>query len=81
MELALEKRLPVVAANLNGSTVQDERCPAIIREKCVLHVSFKMRAIKHALDNWPSEYKGLSLAEVAKGWRYFPDHVYTKLGI
>jgi hypothetical protein len=40
-----------------------------------------MKAIKHALDAWPAEHKGLSRAELAKGWRYFPNDVYAKLGI
>jgi hypothetical protein len=81
LELALQKRLPIVAANLNGSKIQDERCPAIIRDKCVLHVPFKMRAIKYALDFWPTRYRGLSAAEFIKGARHFHNDVYTKLGI
>ena len=81
LELALEKCLPIVAANLNNSQVQDERCPPVIRDKCVLHIPFRMKAIKHALDAWPTEHKGLSPAELAKGWRYFPNDVYAKLGI
>jgi hypothetical protein len=81
LELALEKRLPIVAANLNDSRSQDERCPAIIRDKCVLHVPFRMKAIKYALDSWPALYNGFSQTELAKGWRYYPNDVYTKLGI
>jgi hypothetical protein len=81
LELALEKHLPIVAANLNDSRYQDERCPAIIRDKCVSHVPFKMKAIKHALDSWPTRYRGLSAAELTKGWRYYSNDVYAKLGI
>jgi hypothetical protein len=81
LELALEKCLPIVSANLNDSRYQDERCPAIIRDKCVLHVPFKMKAIKHALDSWPTRYRGLSAAELTKGWRYYSNDVYAKLGI
>jgi hypothetical protein len=81
MELALEKHLPIVASNLNGSMVQDERCPAILRDQCVLHIPFKMKAIKYALESWPMQYKKLETSELLKGWRYYPDEIYTKLGI
>ncbi|TIQ15703.1 MAG: hypothetical protein E5X51_36495, partial [Mesorhizobium sp.] len=46
MELALDLGLPIIAANLNGSRQQDVSCPPIIRDKCVVHVPFKMKAIK-----------------------------------
>ena len=82
LELALELDLPIIGVNLNDKRMQDnERCPPIIRDRCVIHIPFKMAAIKYALDAWPGGYRGLSAQEKAKGWRYFNDGVYQSLGV
>lgn len=81
LELALSLELPIVAANLNESRQQTDLCPRVIRDKCVLHVPFKMKAIKYALDNWPAEYRRLPLFDRSKGWRYYEDAIYRSLGI
>lgn len=81
IELAQELGLPIIAVNLNDSRGQDDRCPPIMRDTCVVHVPFKLKAIKHALDGWPSEYKQLSAHDRGKGWRNYPDSFYEKLGI
>lgn len=73
LELALELGLPIIAANLNEKNRQDDaRCPAIIRDKgCVVHIPYKLAALKHAMTNWPSEFSGLSLSDRAGGARYY----------
>lgn len=73
LELALELGLPIIAANLNGSNRQDDdRCPAIIRDKgSVVHIPYKLVALKHAMTNWRSEFNGLSLADKTGGARYY----------
>lgn len=81
MELALSLDLPIIAANLNESRAQDDRCPPIIRDQCVVHVPFKARAIKFALDNWPNEYRNMSAIDRAKGWRNYSDEQYRNLGL
>ncbi|MEY9785397.1 TIR domain-containing protein [Sinorhizobium fredii] len=81
LELALSLDLPIVAANLNESRQQTDLCPPIIRDKCVLHVPFKMKAIQYALDNWPAEYRRLPLFDRSRGWRYYDDAIYRSLGI
>lgn len=81
LELALSLDLPIIAANLNESRVQDDLCPPIIRDKCVVHVPFKMKAVKHALDYWPDEYHGLSVAQRAGGSRSYSPETYRSLGI
>ncbi|ANL74068.1 TIR domain-containing protein [Rhizobium phaseoli] len=81
LELALGLGLPIIAANLNESRAQDERCPPIIRDKCVVHIPFKMRAIKHALDYWPDEFRGMSATERSKGWRQYSPEQYKGLGL
>ncbi len=82
LELALELGLPIITVSLDDARQVDTRlCPPIIRERCIVNVPFKMRAIKHALDNWPSEFRGLSAAERAGGPRYYNDSVYKNLGL
>jgi hypothetical protein len=71
MELALELGLPIIAANLSGINGRDgDLCPAIIRDHCVMHVPFKLSAIKNALAYWPSKFRGLTPSEKT-GPRYY----------
>lgn len=77
MELALSLDLPIIAVNLNGSRQQDTSCPPIIRDRCVVHVPFKLKPIEHALRYWPSEYRGLNSAERAMGARFYSADKYT----
>lgn len=81
IELALSLGLPIIVANLNDSRAQDDLCPPIIRDKCVVHVPFKAKAIKFALDNWPNEYRQMQDSERAKGWRNYSADQYKALGL
>uniref|UniRef100_E6VFG1 Thoeris protein ThsB TIR-like domain-containing protein n=1 Tax=Rhodopseudomonas palustris (strain DX-1) TaxID=652103 RepID=E6VFG1_RHOPX len=62
LELALELGLPIIAANLNKKNGQDsELCPAIIRDcAAVVHIPYKLDALKHAMSNFPAFYRQLS---------------------
>ena len=73
LELALELGLPIIAANLNEANRQDSsRCPAIIRDKgCVVHIPYKLSALKHAMANWPGEFSRLNYADRNDGARYY----------
>lgn len=73
LELALDLGLPIIAANLNEKNGQDsDRCPAIIRDNgCVVHIPYKLAALKFAMANWPGEFRGLSSAERSRGFRYY----------
>ena len=80
LDLALELGLPIVAVNLNEKRFKDpDRCPPIIRDECVVHIPFKMKAIKFALDNWPEEFKKMAAAARAQGARVYYDEHYRKL--
>ena len=80
MELALKKDIPIIAVNLNNKRRMDsDRCPSIIRNEYVVYISFKMKIIKYALDNFPTEYNGRDPEE--KGDRYYKDEVYEELGL
>ena len=80
LDLALELGLPIIAVNLNGSRVQDDLCPPIIRDKCVVHVPFKLAPIKHALTYWPAEFKKMSNADKASGARFYTTKQYDAWG-
>lgn len=82
LDLALELDLPIIVVNLNELRRQDDTlCPAIIRGKCAVHVPFKMKAIKGALDAWPAEYRRLSATERQGGPRHYSDAVYAGWGL
>lgn len=82
LELARDLDLPMIAVNLNNKKFQDnDLCPAIIRDTCVIHIPFKMAIIKYALDHWPAEYRGFVREVKASGSRYYYPHVYQSLGL
>ena len=82
LDLALELGLPIVAVNLNEKRFKDpDRCPPIIRDACVVHIPFKMKAIKFALDNWPGEFNKMEAAVRAQGAPVYSDDQYKKLGL
>ena len=74
IDLAVEIGLPIIVVNLNDKTAMDvDRCPAKVRDLCAVHIPFKLAAIRHALDNWPTQFRKLDAAEKGKGWRHNPD--------
>jgi len=80
LDVALEYDLPIIAVNLNGLRSQDnDHCPPIIKDKYVVYIPFKMKIIKYALDNFPSEYKKRKPEDV--GPRHYNDSVYQTLGL
>ncbi|HMQ70405.1 MAG TPA: TIR domain-containing protein [Ignavibacteria bacterium] len=77
LEVAQDLGLPIIAVNLNNMRGQDDNlCPPIIKDKYVVHIPFKMKIIKYALDNFPSEYKN---RDSENGPRSYPDNVYDNL--
>jgi hypothetical protein len=79
IEMAQKLGLPIVGVNLNGCRQYDtERCPPILRDQYVVHVPFKAKIIKYALDNFPAEYANRG---EAPGNRIYPDSVYVQLGL
>jgi len=78
IDLALARDLPIIAVNLNDKRRYDpDRCPPILKDKYVVHVSFKMKIIKYALDNFPTEYANRDPSET--GPHYYTDEVYRNL--
>lgn len=71
--------LPIIAANLNGSTSYDgNRCPPILRESDAVFVSFRPKIIKHAMDDFCVGYA--DYVGQGKNWSY-SDKVYESLGL
>lgn len=80
IDLALGKNLPIVVVNLNGKRSWDPgRCPAVLTDAYAVHVDFKMRIIKHALDDFPEEY--LRQGSSASGPREYDNRTYQDLGL
>jgi len=80
LEVAQELNIPVIAVNLNGDRAQNTKtCPPIIRDEYVVHIPFKMKIIKYALDNFPSEFRRRDTSTI--GARSYNDSVYDNLGL
>ncbi|WP_034886197.1 TIR domain-containing protein [Gillisia sp. JM1] len=81
LEIAQNLNIPIIAVNLNGDRKQNNNtCPPIIRDTYVVHIPFKMRIIKYALDNFPSEFKKRT-TNSSIGGRTYNDPVYASLGL
>ncbi|MBE2255031.1 MAG: TIR domain-containing protein [Ignavibacteria bacterium] len=80
LEIAQELDIPIIAVNLNGDRSQNvNTCPPIIRDDYVVHIPFKMKIIKFALEGFPLEYK--KREKNKKGARIYDDTVYESLGL
>jgi hypothetical protein len=79
IECCIEMGIPIVAVNLNGlKRMDDNLCPAILKNACAVHIPFKMKIIKHALDNFCPNYR----SEKSKGNNLiYPEQTYINLGI
>ena len=81
IEQALKRELPIICVNINGTRHLDrDKCPALLRDKLVMHVSFNAKIIEHALDNWPTQYLNLK-AQRETGPYYYKTEIYNRLGL
>lgn len=81
MDVALDLELPIIAVNLNGKRSYDENlCPPILRDECIVHISFKMKIIKYALNNFPAWY-AKNNQNVGKINLHYPKSVYEDLDL
>lgn len=79
IEVAQGLGLPIVAVNLNKFRSMDEaRCPAILRNADAVHVAFQMKIIKHAMDNFCDNYS--RYAGKGDNWSY-NDNIYAGFGL
>lgn len=57
IEQALNLDIPIIAVNLNKKNGIDlNRCPAILRDKVVMHIPYKKEAFIYAMNHWVNYY-------------------------
>lgn len=80
IEAAQMLDLPIIVVNLNDKRTHDvNRCPPILSGHYAVHVSFEKNVIKHALENFPSEY--YARVVTAPGDRHYSQDIYKQLGL
>lgn len=78
IEYAIEKDIPIIGVNLNGSKIKDDLCPPILRDKLAIFVPFGQKIINYALNNWPKRHEVHKAANEIDSYHY-KDSVYEKL--
>ena len=81
IELARKKDIPIIVANLNKKRgYDDELCPSTIKDNVyTIHVSFELKIMQYALDNFPDDYRD---NKDGKNHNYlYKDSVYERLGM
>jgi hypothetical protein len=78
IEYAIEKNIPIVAVNLNGSKKQDEFCPPILKKELAIYIPFGQKIMNYALNDWPASHERLK-KQKETGPYYYYDSVYNAL--
>ena len=78
IEYAIEKNIPIIAVNLNGSKSKDALCPPILRNDLAMFTNFGHKIINYALNHWTVQHY-TEKANGKSGSFYYPDSVYEKL--
>jgi hypothetical protein len=81
IEQAIKQEIPIIVINLNGKREMDEnRCPPILKEHLVLHISFNQKIIEKAINEWIGLNNQLK-KEKKTGPFYYKAFIYSQLGI
>lgn len=73
--------LPIVVVNLNKRrSIDNILCPPILKGKNAVHISFRMKIIKYALDYFPNYFNSTVDTTKIEDWHY-PASVYKDLGL
>jgi hypothetical protein len=83
IELARKKDIPIIIVNLNGDRYfDDDRCPNTVKDNVyTISIPFQMKIIRHALDQFPSDYSS-RWDRHTKGHNYhYNESIYTNLGL
>jgi hypothetical protein len=81
IEQALSRNLPIIAVNLNGKRSMDtDRCPPLLRDELVVHISFNAAIMQYALENWPNSHE-VCKSQKKTGAYYYNDDVYRSLDL
>lgn len=80
IEVAQDLELPIIVVNLNNiREIDNELCPAILRDCLAMHISYNRDIIKYALDNWPAFHA--SNKDTKSGPYYYKKSVYEELDL
>jgi len=80
VEVAQGLDLPIVVVNLSGKRrIDNDLCPAILKNSLAMHVSYNRDIIKYALDNWPASHKTKTNEEFIP--HFYRESVYESLGL
>lgn len=80
IEVAQDLGLPIIVVNLNGKRkINNDLCPAILKNSLAVHVSHNRDIIKYALDYWPSFHDKNKDTESLP--YHYEDSVYERLGL
>jgi hypothetical protein len=81
IEQALKLDLPIIVVYVDGARSMDEKkCPLILRDKLAIHVSFNRAIMQYALEHWPAKHVSRT-ADGDNGAYYYKDAVYKDLGL
>ena len=81
IDYASRNNMPIIVVNLNGKRDRDnDRCPAVLRDELVVHLSFNHKIIQHAIENWPNEFLKIKQNN-EKSARYYNDETYKRYGL
>lgn len=81
IEQAQKQNLPIIAVNLNNLRSMDNTlCPRILKNENAVHIAFRMKIIKYALDYFPTYYKD-EIDKLKKTNWYYDSSIYKELGI
>ena len=81
IEQAIKRELPCIIVNLNGKrSLDNERCPVLIKDHLAIHISFNAKILQYALENWPSFFKAKLVGNDSNSY-YYKDNIYEKLGL
>lgn len=80
IDVAVKLGLPIIVVNLNDKREMDsDQCPVPLRTGYIAHVAFKRAIIKHALENFPSEFAARD--RNLTGCRHYSDDIYRRVGL
>lgn len=80
IEVAQDLELPLIVVNLNGERkIDNDLCPAILKNCLAIYISYNRDIIKYALDNWPDSHD--SKKDTESSPYSYKASVYEDLGL
>ncbi len=78
IEIALEAGIPIIVCNINDKKhMDDDLCPAILKDALAMHVPFKADILQYAFDNWPQSHASYKADKKTGPYKY-KDSVYAE---